>query len=585
MIAAWMAYALFVGAFAAAAAWVLEQLLRSHRRPARGVWLGGLALSLLWPVWTALRPEPMAIPAGSTPEMGVMSLEPLTLQVGARSIWMLLDRPLVWAWALASGVLLGLAVIVLFRTRSLRRRWEGEEAGGREILISEDWGPAVVGLFRPRIVLPRWCRSMPESELRLILEHEAEHLEAGDLRFLALAAVFPILLPWSLPTWWMWHRLRLAVEGDCDLRVLRRNPRATRAYMELLLEVGRRLPRGRVAAAMLSEPERTLARRIRTMTMPMPKRPFLRGILLVGAGLLLIGVACAVPTPTALDEDAELPAVQAVVAEEAPSLSEGARELMETPTFTPFTVPPRLRNREEMTAALEEEYPPLVRDAGIGGTVTVWFFVDETGTVRNTRLNESSGHQALDEAALRAAARIRFSAALNRDKPVPAWISLPITFSTPPEASPTRRGPGSVPTPPLHDPVDVAETRGRGAGARAPVAPAEAPAAGADLADAPTFTPFTVRPDITNRDVVARAMEAEYPPLLRDAGIGGTATVWFFLDETGTVRRVLLDDSSGHQALDDAAMRVAGQIEFTPALNRDKPVPVWIALPITFTVR
>jgi protein TonB len=80
-------------------------------------------------------------------------------------------------------------------------------------------------------------------------------------------------------------------------------------------------------------------------------------------------------------------------------------------------------------------------------------------------------------------------------------------------------------------------------------------------------------------------MEAEYPPLLRDAGIGGTATVWFFLDETGTVRRVLLDDSSGHQALDDAAMRVAGQIEFTPARNRDEPVPVWIALPITFTVR
>ena len=30
---------------------------------------------------------------------------------------------------------------------------------------------------------------------------------------------------------------------------------------------------------------------------------------------------------------------------------------------------------------------------------------------------------------------------------------------------------------------------------------------------------------------------------------------------------------------------VAGIIEFTPALNRDKRVSVWIALPITFTVR
>ncbi|HSM59648.1 MAG TPA: hypothetical protein VK849_02575, partial [Longimicrobiales bacterium] len=44
----------------------------------------------------------------------------------------------------------------------------------------------------------------------------------------------------------------------------------------------------------------------------------------------------------------------------------------------------------------------------------------------------------------------------------------------------------------------------------------------ADLSAAPTFTPFTVAPSILNRDEVVRAMEREYPPLLRDAGIGGT---------------------------------------------------------------
>jgi protein TonB len=106
-----------------------------------------------------------------------------------------------------------------------------------------------------------------------------------------------------------------------------------------------------------------------------------------------------------------------------------------------------------------------------------------------------------------------------------------------------------------------------------------------DIAAAPTFTPFTVRPDIKNRDAVARAMEREYPPLLRDAGIGGTVTVWFFIDESGVVQRTLVNESSGHKALDDAAIKVADIIEFTPALNRDKRVPVWISLPITFTTR
>jgi periplasmic protein TonB len=106
-----------------------------------------------------------------------------------------------------------------------------------------------------------------------------------------------------------------------------------------------------------------------------------------------------------------------------------------------------------------------------------------------------------------------------------------------------------------------------------------------DIAAAPTFTPFTVQPDIKNRGDVARAMEREYPPLLRDAGIGGTVNVWFFIDETGKVQRTLVNESSGHKALDDAAIKVADIIEFTPALNRDKRVPVWISLPITFTTR
>ena len=106
-----------------------------------------------------------------------------------------------------------------------------------------------------------------------------------------------------------------------------------------------------------------------------------------------------------------------------------------------------------------------------------------------------------------------------------------------------------------------------------------------DISATPTFTPFTVSPDIKNRAEVARAMEREYPPLLRDAGIGGTVNVWFLIDEEGAVVRSLVNDSSGHKALDDAALKVAEIIEFTPALNRDKRVPVWISLPITFTTR
>ena len=106
-----------------------------------------------------------------------------------------------------------------------------------------------------------------------------------------------------------------------------------------------------------------------------------------------------------------------------------------------------------------------------------------------------------------------------------------------------------------------------------------------DISAAPTFTPFTVAPSILNRNDVVRAMEREYPPLLRDAGIGGTVRVYFFIDENGAVQDTRIDQTSGHQALDDAALNVAEIYRFSPALNRDKKVPVWVSFPITFQVR
>lgn len=104
------------------------------------------------------------------------------------------------------------------------------------------------------------------------------------------------------------------------------------------------------------------------------------------------------------------------------------------------------------------------------------------------------------------------------------------------------------------------------------------------LADAPTFTPFTVAPNILNRDEVAKAMVASYPPLLRETGIGGIVRVYFFIDEAGRVQDYRIDQSSGHGQLDEAALAVAGLYRFSPALNRDVRVPVWVSFPIEFRV-
>ncbi|MEX0908073.1 MAG: energy transducer TonB, partial [Gemmatimonadota bacterium] len=107
----------------------------------------------------------------------------------------------------------------------------------------------------------------------------------------------------------------------------------------------------------------------------------------------------------------------------------------------------------------------------------------------------------------------------------------------------------------------------------------------ADLSRAPTFTPMTVRPELKNRDEVQRALVRNYPPLLRDAGIGGSPKLWFFIDESGRVIKTELKESSGYPDLDAAANAVAEVMEFSPALNRDKKVPVWVEIPIVFSAR
>jgi len=107
---------------------------------------------------------------------------------------------------------------------------------------------------------------------------------------------------------------------------------------------------------------------------------------------------------------------------------------------------------------------------------------------------------------------------------------------------------------------------------------------GTDVSAAPVFTPMTVRPEILNRSEVLRALMREYPPLLRDAGLGGTVEVWLFISDTGQVLDSRVSESSTYPQFDAAALRVARVFQFSPAMNRESFVPVWIRLPITFEV-
>ncbi len=473
MIAAWMLWSVGAGLLFLLAGLALERILDGERR---WVWVGaGVGTVVL----TAMRvfSHGGAGSVGGGVEVGtVLGLAPgsaaaegavaagapgfLGFAVPYDSVLHTLDGILLPVWVLLSC---GLVLWALIGTADLVRRrrfWERGTLLGRSVLWAPNAGPAVIGLLRPRVVLPAWVRGVERSRQKLILAHEEEHLEARDAVLRFFMAVLLIAFPWNPALWFHYRRLCLAIELDCDQRVMQRLPHRRWLYGDLLFRVGAHVrSRPGLALAAFAERPSFLESRIRKLLDRAPEVGLAQVAFLAFAAIMVIGVAVWAPgitRETPVPELEAVPAASDVVSEQEsaedpvgeryiivsgvagrepavrigplPAEVEAEPELHERPKFVVHTVRPRLLNDEEVKRALEREYPALLKDAGIGGTTEVHLFVGETGRVENALVKETSGHVALDEAALKTVRVGRFSPAMNRDKVVAVWLSMDITF-------------------------------------------------------------------------------------------------------------------------------------------------------------
>jgi hypothetical protein len=135
------------------------------------------------------------------------------------------------------------------------------------------------------------------------VQHEDEHRRAGDHALLAGACTAVCLMPWNIALWWLLLRTRLAVELDCDARVLRRGVQP-RSYGSLLLEIAGRT-RGRpFGAPALTDSRTHLERRLIAMTDDM-RTPGRARTAAAGLAAVLLGAAACtadLPTSAAIDD-------------------------------------------------------------------------------------------------------------------------------------------------------------------------------------------------------------------------------------------------------------------------------------------
>lgn len=306
MIAAWMVYCLAVGLALCIAGRAAERALYLARRPTRWAWGAGLLLTLLLPVAALLRPQafgsitiPLAPPTtvtlnAPTPANAASAAD--APQPATGLTWSDIDGFLGWGWGAASAaVLLALAVAGV-RLAVLRRRWHAMEVDGRSVLVAENIGPAVTGLWPSRVVIPAWALTLTEQQRRLMLAHEEEHVRSRDPWLLAAGTAVVTAAPWNPALWWLLQRLRHAVEMDCDTRVLRagHNPLA---YGELLLRVGQRRAHLPFAAVAMSEPRSLLELRIRRLSARLPRRRWLSATVSALVAAATFVAACETPRP------------------------------------------------------------------------------------------------------------------------------------------------------------------------------------------------------------------------------------------------------------------------------------------------
>ena len=288
MMLLWMAYAMLAAATLSALGMCVEFLVGNRRPVRRLVWVTTIVASVVGPVAASMLVRPTAPQASRSREAGIVAPHDL----GPPAVFS--DRGVIVLWM---GTSFLVACWVALTAARLRRRMIGlgrQDLDGTTVLVSRDFGPAVVGIFRSQIVLPQWVIALNEADRRLVLVHEMEHRSSHDSALLLAGIVAVVLVPWNAALWWQISRLRLAIEFDCDARVIGRHGHDPFHYGELLVAARTHAVRSRYAALLLAPARSTLGRRIEALV---DREPLWRSATAIMGGALLVSLMALAPAP------------------------------------------------------------------------------------------------------------------------------------------------------------------------------------------------------------------------------------------------------------------------------------------------
>lgn len=103
--------------------------------------------------------------------------------------------------------------------------------------------------------------------------------------------------------------------------------------------------------------------------------------------------------------------------------------------------------------------------------------------------------------------------------------------------------------------------------------------------EVPMFVPYDEPPKIIGGMAALRAA-LTYPELAKKAGIEGRVIIAVLVDEKGTpLKTKIMKAHGGNVGFEEEAIKALMKMKWKPAYQRDKPVKVWVSIPVEFRLK
>lgn len=398
--------------------------------------------------------------------------------------------------------------------------------------------PFSTGIFKPKIYVPAiWETWSPECR-QMILKHEIAHIKRGD-GFMRMIQNITHALYFFHPLIWVLNRkVHDYREMACDDSAVQKEKAVSIEYAKALVQIAENLVQSNIgcaSASALIRQKHELLNRVKYQmegTMKNLSKTSLR---------ILIGILLLLAFTLSWYCSREAPSESDVIKQDPISEAELARAEIEKDLgiqFTEFDVPPKpVGGFSEIQKNLD--YPDLAKKAGIEGRVTLYAHIGADGKILETKIYKSLGDKGCDQAAIAAIQAVKWEPAQKNGKQIAVWIAVPFDF----KLNNSKKD----------DEKDI------------------------------IFVPFDKPPQPIG-GFAALQSNVHYPDLARRAGIEGRVTVYAQISEAGEVISTKVVQSLGDNGCDKAAIEAIKATQWIPAKQEDKPVTVWIAVPIQFSL-